>query len=166
MNNMWSKLRGNRRIILLGSSTLTASILAYNTDDQDKQNIINALRSLFPNAVVYANSFLTNNILAREDERDDMVLTTRFYSTNWDDNWDRRKVDSLSEGVNKKEVREGGEGERGKRVVRHLYLIRHGQYVNAKEDKDRVLSELGRIQADITGRRFANMAVNFHRLHH
>lgn len=47
-----------------------------------------------------------------------------------------------------------------KQVVRHLIFIRHGQCnVNEPEDKKRILTELGRSQAEMTGKRIK--ALNF-----
>lgn len=46
-----------------------------------------------------------------------------------------------------------------KDVRRHILLIRHGQYVYAKEDIDRVLTELGRHQAVLTGKRLKDLHV-------
>ncbi|EEC19333.1 phosphoglycerate mutase, putative, partial [Ixodes scapularis] len=50
-------------------------------------------------------------------------------------------------------------------AIRHLYLIRHGQY-NLKGDSDRdlILTELGRKQADVTGQRLKQLNVPFSRM--
>eukprot|EP00978_Attheya_sp_CCMP212_P041373 scaffold236383_cov56-Attheya_sp.AAC.2 len=60
----------------------------------------------------------------------------------WDNNWDgRRDPFSFSTGV-----------------TRHLLLIRHGQYDQThEEDHKRILTPLGRKQADHTGRRIAEI---------
>lgn len=43
--------------------------------------------------------------------------------------------------------------------VRHILLVRHGQYMeDFKDDKRRVLTPLGRHQAELTGQRLAIMA--------
>lgn len=43
-------------------------------------------------------------------------------------------------------------------VTRHIILIRHGQYVETeKDDEKRVLTELGRKQAELTGKRLKEM---------
>ena len=44
---------------------------------------------------------------------------------------------------------------------RHIIFIRHGQYLEGKEykeDEQRILTPLGRKQADLTGQRLAEMA--------
>lgn len=52
----------------------------------------------------------------------------------WDSNWDMRE-DSKS------------------KVLHQIVMIRHGQYVSGEKDSDRVLTELGKKQADTTGKR-------------
>jgi serine/threonine-protein phosphatase PGAM5 len=48
---------------------------------------------------------------------------------------------------------------RRKKKSRHIILVRHGQYEEKQEDeKDRVLTPLGRFQARATGRRLAQIA--------
>lgn len=43
-------------------------------------------------------------------------------------------------------------------VTRHIILVRHGQYDETeKEDDKRILTELGRKQADLTGKRLREM---------
>lgn len=62
----------------------------------------------------------------------------------WDFNWDGRGDD----GVAKKGTK-----------TRHVLLIRHGQYdLSSKDDKLRILTPLGRRQADLTGQRLALLA--------
>lgn len=89
-------------------------------------------------------------------------------SVPWDKNWDYRSPESL---VRKKRLASSEETdnqyneklEKAKsKAVRHLILIRHGQYhVEKKTDKERVLTELGRIQADLTGRRLAALDIKW-----
>ncbi|KAG7352663.1 histidine phosphatase superfamily branch 1 protein [Nitzschia inconspicua] len=47
---------------------------------------------------------------------------------------------------------------RRKKKSRHIILVRHGQYEEKQEEKDRVLTPLGRFQARATGRRLAQIA--------
>ena len=68
--------------------------------------------------------------------------------TPWDYNWDRRAPAA--------DAGDSTDGEKPKKPTasRHLLLIRHGQYdLNHKQDKLRVLTELGHRQAAITGKR-------------
>ena len=70
----------------------------------------------------------------------------------WDHNWDRRapapaSADNTDGGKPKKPT-----------AVRHLMLIRHGQYdLSHKQDELRVLTELGHQQAAITGKRLKEL---------
>jgi len=69
----------------------------------------------------------------------------------WDSNWDRR---------------EAGEGDRKNNnlptATRHLLLIRHGQYnLNGTNDKERILTDLGRQQAAVTATRLSELALPY-----
>eukprot|EP00957_Ditylum_brightwellii_P093639 7130628-Ditylum_brightwellii.AAC.1 len=73
----------------------------------------------------------------------------------WDYDWDGRKPKVGEDGEEDRErerfVRKNG-------VTRHIILIRHGQYDEThKEDEHRILTELGRKQAELTGKRLAEM---------
>lgn len=73
----------------------------------------------------------------------------------WDDDWDGRKPELTGD---KEADRERMRHVRKTGVTRHIILIRHGQYDETyKEDEKRVLTELGRKQADLTGKRIAEM---------
>ena len=50
------------------------------------------------------------------------------------------------------------EKRRRKKKSRHIILIRHGQYEEKPDEKDRILTPLGRFQARATGRRLAQIA--------
>uniref|UniRef100_A0A0A9Y1W7 Serine/threonine-protein phosphatase PGAM5, mitochondrial n=1 Tax=Lygus hesperus TaxID=30085 RepID=A0A0A9Y1W7_LYGHE len=77
--------------------------------------------------------------------------------TTWDENWDRR-------GALKKPPKSGGDGKdhvdpgKSSKACRHLILIRHGQYnLMGKEDKERMLTPLGREQAKGVGERLKQL---------
>lgn len=77
----------------------------------------------------------------------------------WDNDWDGRREkptgDAEADRKRHRHVRETG-------VTRHIILIRHGQYDEThKDDKHRKLTELGRQQSDLTGRRIAEMVKGF-----
>jgi len=73
----------------------------------------------------------------------------------WDENWDERALEH--EGSND-DARKLEQKIRREGVTRHIILIRHGQYDEThKEDEKRLLTELGRKQADLTGRRLAEI---------
>ena len=73
----------------------------------------------------------------------------------WDNNWDGRELVSTGD---KEEDKQRARDIRKKGVTRHIVLVRHGQYDEThKEDEKRVLTPLGREQAELTGKRLAEM---------
>ena len=80
----------------------------------------------------------------------DWVAPTSNYSiyqnsSEWNSNWDlREKPPSESE------AKTNG-------TVHHILLVRHGQYVHGKNDKERVLTDLGKRQAELTGKRIRSL---------
>ncbi|XP_077163811.1 serine/threonine-protein phosphatase PGAM5, mitochondrial isoform X2 [Paroedura picta] len=90
----------------------------------------------------------------------------------WDHNWDRREPVAL---INlKKKNEETGEQELSSRLdhyrtkaTRHIFLIRHSQYnLDGQGDKDRTLTQLGREQAELTGKRLASLGLKFDKIVH
>lgn len=78
------------------------------------------------------------------------------WSEKWEENWDHRGHLKL------KEVGDGDDGKvkaSGRRVHR-IYLVRHGQYVHGKTDEDKMLTDLGREQAKVTGQRLKKLLDN------
>ena len=72
--------------------------------------------------------------------------------TPWDNNWDGRAPAP--------DAADSPDGDKPKKPTasRHLLLIRHGQYdMTHNEDELRVLTELGRQQAAITGKRLQEL---------
>ncbi|XP_043385886.1 serine/threonine-protein phosphatase PGAM5, mitochondrial isoform X1 [Chelonia mydas] len=74
----------------------------------------------------------------------------------------------------KKKNEETGEEELASRLdhcktkaTRHIFLIRHSQYnLDGRIDKDRTLTQLGREQAELTGRRLASLGLKFDTIIH
>ncbi|XP_011311299.1 serine/threonine-protein phosphatase Pgam5, mitochondrial [Fopius arisanus] len=94
--------------------------------------------------------------------------TTDFTpSVKWESNWDRRDPKSLVKPIKGgKEIDENKYNERLEahkaKAVRHLILIRHGQYnLKGENDAERYLTDLGKRQADFTGKRLAELAIPF-----
>ncbi|XP_050552829.1 serine/threonine-protein phosphatase Pgam5, mitochondrial isoform X1 [Spodoptera frugiperda] len=94
--------------------------------------------------------------------------TTNFTpSVQWDKNWDHREPESLVKPI--KHGREADDNAYNEKLekakstaVRHLFLIRHGQYnVDGAKDTDRTLTDLGRLQADFTGQRLALLDIKW-----
>ncbi|XP_053617261.1 serine/threonine-protein phosphatase Pgam5, mitochondrial isoform X2 [Plodia interpunctella] len=88
-------------------------------------------------------------------------------SVKWEKNWDHREPESIvrPEKTNKPDddnrYNEQIDKARSK-AVRHLFLIRHGQYnLDGVTDKERTLTELGRKQADLTGQRLACLDIKW-----
>lgn len=54
-----------------------------------------------------------------------------------------------------------------RKLVRNILLIRHGQYVykEGSPDSERVLTELGKEQALLTGKRLASMNIKFDKVY-
>lgn len=75
----------------------------------------------------------------------------------WDYNWDGRQTDATSPET--MGTKRGFYASREIGNVRHIILVRHGQYrEDFKDDKRRILTPLGRHQAELTGQRLALMA--------
>ncbi|XP_045523193.1 serine/threonine-protein phosphatase Pgam5, mitochondrial isoform X1 [Pieris brassicae] len=94
--------------------------------------------------------------------------TTNFTpSVKWEKNWDHREPESIvkpaKNGKIEDDNRYNEQIEKAKsKAVRHLFLIRHGQYnVDGNTDKDRILTELGRQQAELTGKRLAELDIKW-----
>ncbi|XP_042297385.1 serine/threonine-protein phosphatase PGAM5, mitochondrial isoform X1 [Sceloporus undulatus] len=90
----------------------------------------------------------------------------------WDSNWDRREPLAL---MNlKKKNQETGEEEISSRLshykakaTRHIFLIRHSQYnTDGHNDRERILTKLGREQAELTGKRLASLGLKFDKIVH
>ncbi|XP_025988877.1 serine/threonine-protein phosphatase PGAM5, mitochondrial isoform X2 [Solenopsis invicta] len=88
-------------------------------------------------------------------------------SVKWDHNWDRRDPKSLVKPMkintenDENKYNEKFEAKKAK-AVRHILMIRHGQYhTNGKTDAERVLTELGRKQAEATGKRLAELKLPY-----
>ncbi|XP_043266707.1 serine/threonine-protein phosphatase PGAM5, mitochondrial [Venturia canescens] len=122
--------------------------------------------SLGGTAFFYANSYGD-----REHPQVTNSWTTNFTpSVKWDSNWDRRdpkclvkpmKSSTVSNEVDENKLNEAYEAKKPK-AVRHLILIRHGQYnLEGKTDAERTLTELGRRQADSTGARLAELGLPY-----
>lgn len=87
-------------------------------------------------------------------------------SLEWDFNWDHRACTSLVKPLSKDASPEKENAHNEKldkhrsKAVRHIILIRHGQYnLNGATDKERILTELGRAQAKLTGQRLAELKI-------
>ncbi|XP_063820777.1 serine/threonine-protein phosphatase PGAM5, mitochondrial isoform X2 [Pseudophryne corroboree] len=100
------------------------------------------------------------------------TLTLPVTTGRWDRNWDRREPMSL---VNLRKINgESGEEELNlhlnkhkAKATRHIFLIRHSQYkLDGKTDAERVLTNLGREQAELTGQRLASLGLKYSQIVH
>ncbi|XP_018908302.1 serine/threonine-protein phosphatase PGAM5, mitochondrial isoform X3 [Bemisia tabaci] len=94
-------------------------------------------------------------------------------SSKWDHNWDKRDPASLVNPLKKngdpaKDNKYNEELEKLKsKATRHLILIRHGQYyLSGKTDQERVLTPLGRRQAELTGSRLQALNLPYNSIIH
>lgn len=113
------------------------------------------------------------NYLQSEKKCVQASWTTNFTpSVKWDNNWDKRDISSLVKPAKKGELAsENSIAEETVRLkptsVRHLLLIRHGQYdISGLRDIDRSLTMLGRLQAEFAGQRLKDLKFNYTRLIH
>lgn len=88
----------------------------------------------------------------------------------WDYNWDKRDPSSLVNGKRKESAGDSGspDAENSKpKATRHIFLIRHSQYnLKGDGDKERILTALGREQAEYTGHRLAALGLKYDVLIH
>lgn len=93
--------------------------------------------------------------------------TNGYKPSVWDNNWDRRDPKSLVNPKSKtakdaskveNDSKEGDLPKQKTKGVRHLFLIRHGQYnLTGEDDSKRFLTELGSQQGDLTGKRLLEL---------
>ncbi|XP_057686884.1 serine/threonine-protein phosphatase PGAM5, mitochondrial isoform X2 [Corythoichthys intestinalis] len=88
----------------------------------------------------------------------------------WDANWDKRDPSTLSNGKKKESTTEdpSSEQDNGKpKATRNILLIRHSQYnLSGSSDKERILTPLGREQAELTGHRLSALGLKYDVLIH
>uniref|UniRef100_A0A1L8DKM7 Serine/threonine-protein phosphatase PGAM5, mitochondrial n=2 Tax=Nyssomyia neivai TaxID=330878 RepID=A0A1L8DKM7_9DIPT len=100
--------------------------------------------------------------------------TTNFEvspSAKWDFNWDHREPTSIVKPL-KKDADTTDENKHNEKLekatpkaVRHLFLIRHGQYNQSGEsDSKHYLTEIGRKQAAFTGERLKLLQINWDKM--
>lgn len=95
--------------------------------------------------------------------------TNSVPSIKWDSNWDRRESINLEKSPQKRDSGEvnqyNEQHEKAKpKASRHLILIRHGQSTTVSKDCDAKLTQLGREQASITGKRLKDLNFPYTRI--
>ncbi|XP_055339703.1 serine/threonine-protein phosphatase PGAM5, mitochondrial-like isoform X2 [Paramacrobiotus metropolitanus] len=85
----------------------------------------------------------------------------------WDQNWDRREPANLIRPKAKPDAREPDLAAATPKATRNLFFIRHGHYVvDGISDECRMLTELGRAQAQNTGKRLRDLNFPWTKLIH
>ncbi|XP_040203762.1 serine/threonine-protein phosphatase PGAM5, mitochondrial-like [Rana temporaria] len=102
---------------------------------------------------------------SEEDSSVSAVSWPPAFTRHWDSNWDRREPRSL---INLTDLNGNKEDLKWKlkkykaRARRTIFLVRHGQYnVAGETDSEKVLTPLGREQANLTGQRLANLGYTY-----
>ncbi|XP_017756880.1 PREDICTED: serine/threonine-protein phosphatase PGAM5, mitochondrial-like [Eufriesea mexicana] len=137
-------IRSNLKKWVVGFGALGSAMVFYSNDDDNDNN----------------------------SELSQMHKSKIAFSSSWDYNWDRRDPRGL---INPMKINnESNQNTYDKqliskttKVMHHIILIRHGQYnVEAKTDADRTLTNLGRQQADATGKRLQELGLPYTSLIH
>lgn len=94
----------------------------------------------------------------------DAVLIPTLKKKKWDDNWDLLGIDSTTT-LSEKD-RESESETPKPTATRHIILVRHGQYVqdSSGDDKLRILTDIGRQQATLTGERLEILGMQFDKI--
>ncbi|CAG9770326.1 unnamed protein product [Ceutorhynchus assimilis] len=85
----------------------------------------------------------------------------------WDENWDQRAPQFIKNKKTKCAQRNDENNNEDiekytPKAVRHVILIRHGQYnLEGQTDEERFLTKLGRLQAEYTGKRLAELGLPY-----
>lgn len=141
--------------------------------------------------LVAGSTYLARDYLVNDDKLKASWTNTYEPSVKWDHNWDRRdpisivkhhknrthsaelkdfakqlqqakESDQQQQQVPTKTVDDFDINKHSSKARRHLFLIRHGQYnMKTKEANEMILTELGREQADLTGRRLKDLMSKF-----
>lgn len=89
----------------------------------------------------------------------------------WDNNWDFRHAKSLIKPLKASptSAEENAYNEKIEKIkpkaVRHIYLVRHGEYLdNTEDDANHHLTPTGRKQATVTGQRLKELGIKFDRV--
>ncbi|XP_050576310.1 serine/threonine-protein phosphatase PGAM5, mitochondrial-like [Bombus affinis] len=116
-------------------------------------------------ALFYPNE----NDHTQSSEKQSWLIPTSSWGK-WDHNWDRRhsewlanvaKLDNEND-KNSRKKRSTTNDKQQLNVRHHIILIRHGQYnTNGKTDSDRILTTLGRQQAEATGKRLQELGLPY-----
>ncbi|KAK7087512.1 serine/threonine-protein phosphatase PGAM5, mitochondrial-like isoform X2 [Littorina saxatilis] len=142
--------------IITTSATVVVGLVLYERLKQER--------------VVLADSRPSLSDSPRNPDLSNYTLSGNKTGIRWDENWDKRDPKSMVKPpkVETEESLKGYDEEVKKKTpkaTRHLILIRHGQYVDtALIDEERILTALGREQAEITGQRLRDLDLDYTRM--
>lgn len=166
-----SLLRHARHATILSGGTsflfyCSSMEMTTKCEQQEQQRVV----SVKGNTSKDANGHATNGASRVKDDISDDARMEEWYANIfpkrqlyvptkeyplWDANWDHKQPTPLAD---KEEERKKQRDIRKYGTTRHIILVRHGQYDEThKEDEKRILTSLGREQADLTGKRIAEM---------
>ncbi|XP_062873763.1 serine/threonine-protein phosphatase PGAM5, mitochondrial isoform X2 [Trichomycterus rosablanca] len=91
------------------------------------------------------------------------AATPSYTSSSWDSNWDKREPTSMIKRRGSTGEENGSDVESTKpTATRHIFLIRHSQYnLSGNGDHEKILTPLGREQAEFTGQRLAALGLKY-----
>lgn len=175
-------LKRGGRIFGLGSAiSMTAIGITIKMQDQcmsalvkeDKGNSLNLAKSPFYLKRMVHSLLGLEQINAEEVKMIDKVhhstvsplMKTNSYTPtgHWDNNWDKRDPESLVKPLKANASEEELEAYQNQiqnvtpSAKRTYILVRHGQYEMKDTDEDRILTQLGRKQANATGERLYSL---------
>ena len=98
-----------------------------------------------------------------KDHSDHDLHNQRECPGKWDYNWDKMEAKGKDKGTEGVMASEGQKST----ATRTLILIRHGQYVwDPNDPNKRILTELGRKQAAVTGQRLKDLGYSYSAIHY
>ncbi|CAK9825093.1 Serine/threonine-protein phosphatase PGAM5, mitochondrial [Anthophora retusa] len=105
-------------------------------------------------------------------EKQHSWITPPSFWGKWDHNWDRRHPEwlanvAVTNSETNKELRKKRSIKNKMNIKHHIILIRHGQYnTDGKTDLDQTLTNLGKEQANATGKRLQELGLPYSLLIH
>ena len=141
--NLWSPFSSNRAVSLIASGGVVGLLTQqYATTSKNVTTTTHLLAN---------NSTPTSSTKNQANENIEKRFGHNFYKPKypypeWDNDWDNFQI------------RSDGADVSSSKTVRHILLVRHGQYEQgSSDDNNRILTEVGQRQARLTGQRLAAM---------
>ena len=150
--SLWSPFVSNKRTISFLASGAAVVLLTQKyttTTSESAKTQLQQTPTIGEHRPTNHHDRSGENAEASCDQND--MYQPKYPYPEWDHDWDdfQRRRDSANDSSLEKN---------DKIPTRHILLIRHGQYEQGpSDDKDRILTELGKRQAKLTGQRLASM---------